>query len=43
MPKLLVTNDDVSEDSDDNASTSKGSMPKLLIRKDYAEDKNFDK
>ena len=44
MSKPLVRNDDSdtdSEDSDNN--TSEGSMPKLLIRKEHADEKHFKK
>ena len=42
----LVRNNDIDADfegSDNDASTSEGSMPKLLIRKEHACDNNFEK
>ena len=46
IPKLIFRSNDVDadfEDSDDDAFPSEGSMPKLLIRKEHANEKHFGK
>ena len=46
MPRSLARNNDAdadSKDRDDSASTSEGSMPKSLIRKEHADGDLFEK